>query len=682
MSDNKWDRIKRAFHIETTDKLVNVRDGKITAALALVDAEINKLVAAGLDDTDLRGRRNAIDQRRNQANLLTRNDQKDPVLKQAKKDARDLAAAAPGEVAQQIGDLQTELSTVRRTIKTQVDVANGQKNPICKAVLDTPRQAVELAAQQAETQPNDHQKRLLLKAIDLQPLKDALAQTTPAQRAINQLNQQIIFIPDKLRIIPQDHPTRDGYDRELDALKQKQATLANLTTLPALLQKAGDARDEANDLYNRVEATANPIELTTLELGCVRSAIKTLVDQANAIGHAVGNAIVNAELAKVVNANRDGERLGTEAEKLDALQKIDLVPLSLALSDAHDLDAGAPRLLAGMQTMIGKITDGKTQKSLGDELAKLQDIETRLNLLTDLEKVRAGFQVLKKNGNDLMKRVLKASGKDGYEDALKAQFGITLEVTEGATFNLAKTYEMLNMIPGSHAGHDKLKLLRFNNNDRGGGDYVGGRITIGNIDDSNIGTYMVDGKPVKVNQFNHTMLHEIGHSIDDKYKIMAGLEGVPACGNWRAEKPDAVAQALADAAVAGMKNPPDPLKGRVLPIMQQAILGTAPTQPEHIDPEHWSVLQKYAAIGQNCRSGSSPWFNANPNDVVVGERVYVETKQSEWNSYKLNDRAASYVSNYQWRSPVEWFAEVYGTAWVAKKKPAGVATDLAHWLPP
>lgn len=57
---------------------------------------------------------------------------------------------------------------------------------------------------------------------------------------------------------------------------------------------------------------------------------------------------------------------------------------------------------------------------------------------------------------------------------------------------------------------------------------------------------------------------------------------------------------------------------------------------------------------------SSPWFEPFDNPPTIGGRVFLDTQNGDWASY-LPDARARKVSNYQFKSPSEFFAEAYAT---------------------
>jgi hypothetical protein len=79
-----------------SDKLLAVRDGKVTTALGQVAVQIKRVTDAGLDPGELLRRHDALEGARDKAMKLGTNREKSDELDQVKADARQLATDAPG----------------------------------------------------------------------------------------------------------------------------------------------------------------------------------------------------------------------------------------------------------------------------------------------------------------------------------------------------------------------------------------------------------------------------------------------------------------------------------------------------------------------------------------------------------------------------------------------------------
>ena len=82
---------------------------------------------------------------------------------------------------------------------------------------------------------------------------------------------------------------------------------------------------------------------------------------------------------------------------------------------------------------------------------------------------------------------------------------------------------------------------------------------------------------------------------------------------------------------------------------------------------------------QSVRVGMSPWNNAAlSKHVAIDGRVYQESYKNDWKSYLVEARSKG-ITSYQFRSPVEWFAELYAAYFSGKLKKNH---PYASWLKP
>jgi len=190
--------------------------------------------------------------------------------------------------------------------------------------------------------------------------------------------------------------------------------------------------------------------------------------------------------------------------------------------------------------------------------------------------------------------------------------------------------------------------------------------------------YEIGGKTVKANSFNVTTLHEIGHSVDYKNGIMTSNQSKPGAGGWKLEGLAKVTEVM----VAELKKsaaPSDKVTDEMLTtVVNTALSAGTTTQPNDIEDADWQKILPF--LGSHCipiRDKSQPYFSDSP--VVIGDRAYTES-QGQWWSYASGARSATKVNLYQWRSPPEWFAEVYAITWLKKQKPpSGVDAAIAKF---
>ena len=162
--------------------------------------------------------------------------------------------------------------------------------------------------------------------------------------------------------------------------------------------------------------------------------------------------------------------------------------------------------------------------------------------------------------------------------------------------------------------------------------------------------YDVDGERVKPNAFKVTMLHEIGHAVDDKNNIMDSVMEKDGYGHWKKEKKADVQSALTDEAVRRVGPGGDVIKTEVSKAIGEALTGSSPKRPSSITSAQWSKVQEVTKIAVSITVKKTPWFSANPESVVVGDRVYVEAYADDWFSYSKAERDSGFVGKYQWRS--------------------------------
>jgi hypothetical protein len=86
--------------------------------------------------------------------------------------------------------------------------------------------------------------------------------------------------------------------------------------------------------------------------------------------------------------------------------------------------------------------------------------------------------------------------------------------------------------------------------------------------------------------------------------------------------------------------------------------------PKNVDMK---ALSKYIA-------SASPWdrdITGDPDIAGVKPSHEAYSGDAQWWRYSAKDRRSTSVSGYQWRSPVEWFAELYAVTWFKKVEPPG-----------
>src|SRR5262249_19773226 len=119
-------------------------------------------------------------------------------------------------------------------------------------------------------------------------------------------------------------------------------------------------------------------------------------------------------------------------------------------------------------------------------------------------------------------------------------------------------------------------------------------------------------------------------------------------------------------------------------VVATALKSGTVAKPDEMADDSWTPIASFLeAKCLKVRSVMSPWRNSAPGDIEVGGRVYQESVPNKWFSYDSGAREKSFVSKYQWRSPGEWFSELFAVTWMSKKKPpSGVGSAIAKYLWP
>ncbi|MGZ5217969.1 MAG: hypothetical protein ACXWKD_18150, partial [Caldimonas sp.] len=105
-----------------------------------------------------------------------------------------------------------------------------------------------------------------------------------------------------------------------------------------------------------------------------------------------------------------------------------------------------------------------------------------------------------------------------------------------------------------------------------------------------------------------------------------------------------------------------------------------PAPPSGTKPEDWDLARQKAEDWiKSIREDAGIWWRGGEcKRTALGGRVYHEAYADwgSWVSYNLSARSQG-VTGYQFRSPMEWFAELYATFYSQKMNPKHPA---AAWL--
>ncbi len=164
-------------------------------------------------------------------------------------------------------------------------------------------------------------------------------------------------------------------------------------------------------------------------------------------------------------------------------------------------------------------------------------------------------------------------------------------------------------------------------------------------------------KPGKeVRRFDWNTLHEVGHAVDDKLNFTNRHLKNPSFGGW--EYPSKDVGPFAEVIAKHFNFDKDY-------VTQVMLHNTNPPVPENpnpdsIEPDEWERRRiTVKAWLENTFSGRNPWqTTSSAKACEIKGRCYHESMPGYWVSYPIEERSKG-VTGYQFRSPLEWFSELY-----------------------
>jgi hypothetical protein len=315
-----------------------------------------------------------------------------------------------------------------------------------------------------------------------------------------------------------------------------------LTTLAATYDKAADAVDAKVDKdIRKLAGKAQQIgakDKLSMEGLDVSSA------EASRYGLIQARAVANREALGV-------ERLVTLTRVLDAVKAASAnMDRELKTQGNQALVAGSTELRDQAAAAIKRLPAGEPKTTLTASLADWDERKQAADALKDVDALQAACVALDAAARDLLDRALAAAGgkkgdvtkEKAYRKALVKRYGIDIEIPSGMkNTHLDRVYEMFGQLPVQHTKTDSLAQLEYGRKPNKA-SFGGATINIGDFGDATR-----DWKYKEpANGFNISTLHEVGHSVDDRYKIMTSHRSDRGCGGWKEETLDGIAKAMAE----------------------------------------------------------------------------------------------------------------------------------------
>jgi hypothetical protein len=302
---------------------------------------------------------------------------------------------------------------------------------------------------------------------------------------------------------------------------------------------------------------------------------------------------------------------------------------------------------------------GTSSLGSGSERGPSEDERTRLL------KLRFGSTVLKPGEKYRNTNVAQPFGAEGVEDLWGSMEGLPEAHVAGIKIARAKTNEGSKAVSGAATGgpNGGPRVMDFSFTDKARME--------GKLSDFEL-TKPRNGLP-DARSFPHAVRHEVGHLVDNQYGVMHANSAKAEYGGW---KPESAQKMLTAADVTVKPN------AKVTPTKPQRTTSdktgkaAEPMDPlALLDSQDWgganldAIEQTLEGKGKEklmkyLRSIDNAPDPSDPTDY--GGRVY--TYASGWKSYLTAARARR-VSDYQFHTPSEWFAEAYAAYYEDPKKP-------------
>ncbi|MFI0899312.1 hypothetical protein [Streptomyces sp. NPDC020983] len=191
-----------------------------------------------------------------------------------------------------------------------------------------------------------------------------------------------------------------------------------------------------------------------------------------------------------------------------------------------------------------------------------------------------------------------------------------------------------------------------------------------------------------------TLRHEIGHSVDRQAGWAVRLKGEARFGGWEAYD-DAAPVAVAILTEAGLGDRLD-VRDRFRLRLRDAVAialdpETARSSPERLtdiadtfpgqEQDFHDRLARVVRFGRLALA--QPWTlnDGGADTLTIAGRTYHVDHYGQWVSYLRAEREQHAVSNYQFSTPDEWFAEAYAAYHDPKPGPrARLNPDARRWF--
>ena len=444
-----------------------------------------------------------------------------------------------------------------------------------------------------------------------------------------------------------------------------------------VLPTGTDKTNLANEKLALETASKEAFKRTDEDIGAVKTALTTVSGNADTLKAKLDRAqvaVLDVDKTKTLIAN----------SLLEAKKTID------AISD-EPTKKGFDQLY---DALVKRRDDALALTSVPNQKSALFAInKDALALVERANKVSFDAQLAQPDGKQKIAAMVKGFGDTTNDPvkqavckaAMSACYKVNLDIPEGMSVSRLPTlFELFGQVPAKDLKN--LKTLEYETDpDMGSSYYSAGKIVLNKIGTEGH-TYQMDrSKPEsRVNYFNATTLHEIGHNADDANSIMSSNQSTGNFGGWKSETIDSVAEAYYEGSFKALVGTgKKPSKDHLMKMIKLVLQSGTCAKPANASADMGTLFDDWTSItgSQGYRNltlirndSTSPWEKY----IDCGDgRSYHEGYAGVWYSYLATARSSK-ISDYMWRAPGEWFADQY--AYYRMHKDKSPPTAIASYV--
>lgn len=577
---------------------------------------------------------------------------------------------------------QTAIMIALEDIKASKDI--NDKIVKTKAILESDIDALKQLKRIALEDAEEYNKVAKASEQARETLRQ-LGGMDEAQRALSKQLTDIQKHADELAIGMEGALDRNVLKRDYDAINALRISISNFITVsntsrsikniidktPNKIVIIGDTKEKISNDADRLIAqcnneigTSQPNELqaigskyANLMQAVYKRALNILAARVPAENYKEKSEFLNKSIHEFLES-----KIGKDGSPILEILNSRMLDYSLAMQAAEERQNAQQKSIEMMNISIEieKAIKDTYIYSFQNMMAK--DKNAFLNYIDDL-------MINSANGNVDRNTDLMA------EAAIFVRFNLPIRIEENMeTKKTPLLYKTLLSVPSTHLNHDKLTNIELYTQPESAHNYYSSseaKISLNGVSENDVEvSYAPDNGPeIKLSYYTSTALHEVGHSVDAKLGYMKANQSKANFGQWKeGEKPDDIAKNLIKKYT--LKDKYDGVvDADLLNLVQQLFQGKTPTKPSDANQplgslrRHWSNLQADPAWDacKNAGNKAGPWYGGadRAKTLTIDGRVYQEAYTDDWVSYAFGERATTGISDYQWRAPAEWFAEVY-----------------------